>query len=39
MTLLLLHILFLWDVFCKQPGRIWRDHTGDVATDQDLNVY
>ncbi|MFZ2653670.1 MAG: GH1 family beta-glucosidase [Victivallales bacterium] len=25
--------LSVWDTFCKLPGRIWHDHTGDVATD------
>lgn len=23
----------VWDDFCKIPGKIWANHTGDVATD------
>lgn len=23
----------VWDTFCRLPGRVWNDHTGDVATD------
>ena len=23
----------IWDMFCKKPGAIWKDHTGDVACD------
>ncbi len=26
--------LNIWDVFCKEPGKIYEDHTGDVACDQ-----
>lgn len=25
--------LSVWDTFCRQPGRVWNDHTGDIATD------
>src|SRR5262245_40286551 len=23
----------IWDMFCKKPGAIWKDQTGDVACD------
>ncbi|MDR3013370.1 MAG: beta-glucosidase [Chitinispirillales bacterium] len=23
----------IWDVFCKKPGAVWMDHSGDVACD------
>ncbi len=26
--------LNIWDVFCKEPGKIYEGHTGDVACDQ-----
>jgi beta-glucosidase len=25
--------LSVWDIFCQQPGKIWRGNTGDVACD------
>ena len=25
--------LSTWDMLCRQPGRIWHDHNGDVACD------
>src|SRR4051812_40557225 len=25
--------LSVWDMFCKQPGRVWEEHTGNVACD------
>lgn len=24
----------VWDTFCRQPGRVLSDHTGDISTDQ-----
>ena len=26
--------LNIWDVFCREPGKIYEDHNGDVACDQ-----
>ena len=23
----------IWDMFCKKPGAIWKDQSGDVACD------
>ena len=23
----------IWDMFCKKPGRIWKDQSGDVSGD------
>ena len=25
--------LSIWDVYCKEPGKTYRGHTGDVACD------
>jgi beta-glucosidase len=25
--------LSVWDMFCRQPGRVWEGHTGDIACD------
>jgi beta-glucosidase len=25
--------LSVWDMMCQKPGKIWQDHTGDVACD------
>jgi len=23
----------IWDTFCREPGKVWQGHTGDVASD------
>ncbi len=36
--------LSVWDGFCKEPGRVWQDHNGDIACDhyhryqEDINL-